>query len=339
MDKNDCKEVVVLSKDSPLTMDELKAQFTKAKEKKRFAFVLGNGINRYALGKKAISWNDLMENLWKEFLPDDVVPKASSGLTLTEIFDIMCLKNDGEWTDTINQSRKAVAKLFSRMPTSDNLQHLLKDWQVPVLTTNYDACLEKGLKRFVLKNTGLYRQGYSPTYPFNVYFSSEAMPTDEDCYHRFAVWHINGTIRHKESLRLGTADYMGLQTYTKKFLHERANMYSIDREHKEWGIKDRARNKNDTYGFTWLNIFYNCSLCINGLGLNTDETFLRWLLISRKKYLDRIGERAEGWYICSLSDLDDGKRYFLQNVGFTIVVIEDMDTRYQELFELKHTEK
>lgn len=51
-----------------------------------------------------------------------------------------------------------------------------------------------------------------------------------------------------------------------------------------------------------------------------------------QKYLDRIGSDAKGWYICFLKDLDEGKMYFLQNVGFNIVIIENKDVRYRDLF-------
>lgn len=173
----------------------------------------------------------------------------------------------------------------------------------------------------------------SETYPLGEYYATQKFMSEEDIYKNFAVWHIHGTINHIRSLRLGTADYMGLLTYVRDYLKDVANMYNVTKEHQEWGIKDNARNKNEKYQPTWLNIFYNCSLCINGLGLEPTETFLRWLLISRKKYLDRIGSDAKGWYICSLKDLDEGKMYFLQNVGFKIVIIENNEVRYNKLFD------
>ncbi len=33
-----------------------------------------------------------------------------------------------------------------------------------------------------------------------------------------------------------------------------------------------------------------------------------------------------------MKDLDEGKMYFLQNVGFNIIIIENFDVRYRELF-------
>lgn len=327
------QEANIVSITPSFTLEDLKVEFREAKRQKRFAFVLGNGINRYAFRNDAISWNRLIRDLWKESLQKNA-PDESENLSITEIYDIMCMRQDGEWKEILKNNQDWICKKISEQPSNDKLQNLLIDLQVPVLTTNYDNSLEKNLKREFVKNNGLYSNGYSETYPINEYFAQNQISSDEDFYSNFSVWHINGTINHKKSLRLGTADYMGLLAYTKKYLNDYANMYNVTKEYKEWGIKNKKGEKNKEYGFTWLNIFYNCSLCINGLGLNSNETFLRWLLISRKKYLDRIGLDAKGWYICSLSDLNDGKKYFLQNVGFKIVVIDDYDIRYKELFEL-----
>ena len=83
-----------------------------------------------------------------------------------------------------------------------------------------------------------------------------------------------------------------------------------------------------------MDIFYNSSLCINGLALNSDESYLRWLLISRKKYLERVELKdVKGWYVCHPSDLNDGKRLFLEGVGLDIVEIEDNKVRYEDLFD------
>ena len=42
---------------------------------------------------------------------------------------------------------------------------------------------------------------------------------------------------------------------------------------------------------------------------------------------------AQGGYICSHNDLTNGKEYFLKNVGFNIVIIDDLYVRYNELFD------
>ena len=315
------------------TLQNLHEEFQTERDKARFAFVLGNGINRYYNGANAVSWENLMKKLWSKAGLCESFPEIEQGLSLVEKYDIMCVKMPDKWEDILKSNQELVKETFSQERFLDPFQGQLLKLNVPVLTTNYDNYLENGLKKMCFKNDVLYKsKGYSETYPLGEYYATQKFMSEEDIYKNFAVWHIHGTINHTRSLRLGTADYMGLLTYVRDYLKDEANMYNVTKEHQEWGIKDNARNKNEKYQPTWLNIFYNCSLCINGLGLEPTETFLRWLLISRKKYLDRIGSDAKGWYICSLKDLDEGKMYFLQNVGFKIVIIENFDVRYRELF-------
>lgn len=314
-------------------LQDLQGELLAEKDKGRLAFVLGNGINRYANNTKAISWESLMRTLWQEAKISENFPEIKQGLSLVEKYDIMCVKMDDAWKNILKANQGLVKKTFSQGYFLESFQKQLMKLRVPVLTTNYDNYLEKDLKKYLFENRALYKKDYSATYPLNEYYANEKLTSEDDIYNNFSIWHIHGTINHLESLRLGTADYMGLLTYVKNYINDVAHMYNVTKEHQEWGIKDKARNKEEKYQPTWLNIFYNCSLCINGLGLDPSEIFLRWLLISRKKYLDRIGSDAKGWYICSLQDLDEGKKYFLQNVGINIVVIEDLDVRYRTLFD------
>lgn len=49
---------------------------------------------------------------------------------------------------------------------------------------------------------------------------------------------------------------------------------------------------------TWLHIVFNKPLFVFGLGLEENETFLRWILIQRIKYFKRFPDRKfKGWYI------------------------------------------
>lgn len=315
-----------------VTLAELKAEFKEAKKKKRFAFVLGNGINRYASSEEAIPWDKLIARLWKKFVPNEPMPLVSSELTLTEIYDIMCLKacmTAGHWIDKNNDIKKETLGYFQNTGYREWLRKKLEALKVPVLTTNYDANIE-GTER---KLKGKKQNGHSEVYPIDEYCADTEI-TKDNYGKEFSVWHIHGRVSRQRSPRLGTADYMGLVTYVKDFEQNVAKLFNVCKPDDAWGVVKYGEPALEAkYRFTWLEIFYNSSLCINGLTLDPNETFLRWLLISRKKYLDRIGSDAKGWYICSLSDLNDGKRYFLRSVGFKIAIIEDFDMRYRDLFD------
>lgn len=305
-------------------LDKLHEEFTIAKNNGKFAFVLGNGINRYA-SDKAKTWDDLLRELWGKYLDLRDFPNTKCGLSLTEVYDIMCMKAPGDWDKNIKSYRKKVIEIFNKVTLNENLISQLKKINIPVLTTNYDGSIDEKLKKHTAKSSKIY--------PIDEYFSNHEI-TKDNYGHNFSVWHIHGRYNHQKSIRLGTADYMGLLTYTRNYLQKSANLFNVKQEGDPWGVKKYGEKElEDNYRFSWLEIFYNCSLCINGLGLDSNETYLRWLLISRKKYLDRIGLKATGWYICSPSDLDEGKKYFLQNVGFNIVIIDDLDVRYKDLFD------
>lgn len=319
------EEPYITSINSCMQLKNLHEEFAIAKNKGRFAFVLGNGINRYAHSDKAKTWDELIKGLWGKNLDLKDFPKTSFGLSLTEVYDIMCMKAQGNWDENIKSYRKGIIEIFNEVPQNEILISQLKKLSIPILTTNYDGCIDGKLKKHATKKSGIY--------PIDEYFSNLEI-TKDNYGHEFSVWHIHGRYNHQKSIRLGTADYMGLLTYTRNYLQKDANLFNVKQEDDPWGVKKYGEKEpKGNYCFSWFEIFYNCSLCINGLGLDSNETYLRWLLISRKKYLDRIGSKATGWYICSTSDLDEGKKFFLQNVGLNIVIIEDFDVRYKDLFD------
>lgn len=318
------KEPYVKSIKASTQLKKLQEEFMVAKARGKLALVLGNGINRYA-SKDAIDWGNLLQDLWEGEPTLQDFPQNYKGLSFTEIFDIMCLKKrNGNWDENIKQSRIDICKKFKEAPFNRLLNKQLATLSVPVLTTNYDGCLDAKLKKHVAK--------ISSTYPFDLYFSDKEI-TQDNYGQEFSVWHIHGRYNLQNSIRLGTADYMGLLTYTRNYLQKGANLFNVKKVDDPWGVKKYGEEpKEERYHFSWLEIFYNSSLCINGLGLDRDETYLRWLLISRKKYLDRIGSKETGWYICTNKDLDKGKKFFLKNVGINVVVINDYHVRYEDVY-------
>ncbi len=324
-----------------MSLAQLQCALAEAKACHRLAFVLGNGINRYSQ-TTGISWGSLIDSLYKSHLPNDTSilhrEEYQEDVSLPEWFDILCMKTNTEDTEAISQYKKEICKEFKSKGRHycQWLQQKLEAHQVPVLTTNYDDNIEDKLKQHIIKNDKLYSgRGYSETYPFGEYYSKKEIPEGEYSRH-FAVWHIHGRINRYKSIRLGISDYMNLLQYTKNYLQEHARLYNVKGAGDEWGVvKYVDKEKDPQYSFTWLNIFYNSSICINGLGLEPNETYLRWLLISRKKYLTRIGldNDVKGWYVCHEDDITPGKRFFLENVGLEVVVLNDYKERYEDLFD------
>ncbi|MFA7493908.1 MAG: hypothetical protein WCZ43_10395, partial [Proteiniphilum sp.] len=71
--------------------------------------------------------------------------------------------------------------------------------------------------------------------------------------------------------------------------------------------------------------------------LEENETFLRWLLIERKKYFKKFSYREpKGWYIDKKgsSRNNAGKEFFLNNVGIKTIKVDSYDDIYDTIWRL-----
>ena len=251
----------------------------------QLAFICGNGVNRYAYGHtKNCSWDDMLLDIWQE-ISDRTLSSISQGISYTEFYDVMAFE-----AGSIELLRRKVVDYLDKWKPQDYhkwLQKKLIQYNIPLLTTNFDRNLEEGLQMYKFSNPQI---GFTDFYPWNVYFSPKELGSPLD---GFGVWHINGMVGYRRSIRLGLSEYTGLSSRVRSYLH------------KEDRIDD-FYNKNKDYwrGYqTWLHIIFNRSLCIFGLTLNENEVFLRWLLIERAKYFKKYPERKKkGWFVCLQSE-------------------------------------
>lgn len=281
------------------------------------AFVVGNGINRFAYGESQdISWNGLLLNVWQQ-ISNRTLSDISTGISLTEFYDIMEFE-----AGSIDSVRLKVVDLLERWKPVEYhswLQNKLADWDVPLLTTNFDRNLDNGLRFHKLEGGGT---GFTDFYPWNVYFSNAALSSPTK---GFGVWHINGMVGYRRSIRLSLSEYTGLSARVRSFLHEED---SLD----DFNLKNKSYWKGCN---TWLHIIFNSSLCILGLALDENETFLRWLLIERAKYFGRFPDRKKkGWYICRPNEVSEGKRFYLDYLGFELVVLDSFDDIYKGVVDI-----
>ena len=75
------------------------------------------------------------------------------------------------------------------------------------------------------------------------------------------------------------------------------------------------------------NIYFNKKKYL--LVKEENEVFLRWLLIQRTKYCKMYHKNHKGWYIDK--GIKEGKRFFLEQLGFKVIDIPDYNTLYQVL--------
>lgn len=197
----------------------------------------------------------------------------------------------------------------------------LRDHNAPVLTTNFDKVLENAIS---LKKHKLGDKRLSDYYPWSVYYSKEEL---DNPLNGFGVWHINGVVDYRRSIKLGLSQYMGCVSRARQMVQRTKGGKELfhGKDQSDWVGKD-----------SWLHIIFNKSLFVFGLSLAENEVFLRWLLIQRALYFSRFPERKhQGWYLTTKADIDkeQGKRFFLEQVGFEIIEVESYKVINEDIWE------
>ena len=238
---------------------------------------------------------------------------------LDAIACISCVMGDKKmYNFLLEPIKKEIAKSFRAykyLPEITNIVNKIKNIDAPILTTNYDTVLSEsiGIERDDIKSFGSKIKDEW----FSYYGNYIDNPTSG-----FGIWHIHGIHTNHKSISIGNTDYMK-NVYFSNLLLPNSDINLVDLTYDNWN------------GFnSWLNIFFNKDLFVFGLGLNNDETFLRWLFIKRKEYSILSRKNLKSWYITKSSEnISCAKRYFLESVGFEIVYIQDWDVLYEKIWE------
>jgi hypothetical protein len=287
------------------------------KNKNNIAFVIGNGINRYPNNPNELSWDDLLIQLWDK-VSFQTLTKRPNGISLPEFYDIVELNN----TQGINLQGEVCELMKNWEPLNHHkiIINRIKELNAPILTTNFE---ETFAKTFDYKLFRTEHEGFTDFYPWTTYHGEIQLELPST---GFGVWYINGMMNYHRSIRLGLSHYMGSVERARSLLHK--------------GNEERLfSGKNVSYwkGYkTWLHIVFNKSLFVFGLGLEENETFLRWLLIERIKYFKRFPKRKyKGWYINKKNNngIDEGKRFFLEQVGFEVIDVDDYADIYENIWK------
>ncbi|RZJ66182.1 MAG: hypothetical protein EOO50_11000 [Flavobacterium sp.] len=277
------------------------------------ALVIGNGINRYPNNPDAISWDNLLLELWAKF-SDSQIKIRPDGISSTEFYDLLDIEaNVGVSPNpTIQKEVSKSMADWKAQPHHEIILSKARDLNIPVLTTNFDLVMPKsiGLEKF--RTTP---KSFTDFYPWTTYFGNSQLqrPTDG-----FGIWFVNGVIEYPRSIRLGLSHYMGSAQRARPLVQK---LFS---DQKVWPGKT-----------TWLDIVFHKSLCIFGLGLEENEVFLRWLLIERAKYFKQFPERKKkGWYVTirpksGADNRYEGKKIFFEKIGFEVIEVDSYDAIYK----------
>lgn len=330
-------------------------QFQQEIRSSQPCFLIGNGICRY-MG--APDWTAVLAKTIVSSVKDKALVKRTNGLhkllqdktirgevlTHPEVYTALLLECG------IQKSRDGLKKHIKNLfiqPCSCRLLEYALRTKSQILTTNFDFAIERALWPGKGKNKTDYPISqakdtpHSDTYPFCEYAASskrkdlfldastaskgyaEPYITDE-C----AVWHVHGFISRSKSILLGFEDYIAAIIYLKRL-----------QTHSPQGAKHYAEPWEDGFVLknSWLRLFFKYPLVIVGNGLNSEELFLRWLLVRRQRqkilqpnaivppvyYLDTKEEAQKK------PDLDMAKLVYLKALGMKVVRYAN----YAELYD------
>ena len=272
------------------------------------ALVIGNGINRFDAPPGANSWEALLSTLARTCIDPahDVLP---AGVSPTEFYDIVDLAAARDASDNLQAQFCRLMAGWKALPQHGRVMAWAKHWSVPVLTTNFESTLADSCGA-TLRRCGTDR--FTAFYPWSTCFAPDEV---DDPMKSFAIWHINGQHRYRQSIRLGLGHYMGSVERARGWIQT-----SGSRLYKGANIAGWPGARS------WLQPFLHKPLLFMGLALEQNEVFLRWLLIERARYFSRFPSRRRGgWYIHPglAGSIDAGKAFFLRGVGIEPYPVRD----------------
>lgn len=300
--------IPIIISDTPMPLKQLLNA-----QKTNLALLIGNGINRYGSHASTNSWNDLLISLAQRHI-DPSIFDIPSGVSLTEFYDSLELALSPASRSGALQN-EFCTPMYSWIPDTHHVA--ITNWAIashsPILTTNFDGLLSQAANASLFSLPGI---PFTDFYPWNKYFGLEQLDRADI---GFGIWHINGTIRYRRSIRLGLTHYMGSVERVRTWLH-RGNERSLF----------RGKDVDGWTGYsTWLHVIFNKPLLILGLGLEENEVFLRWLLIERAKYFKLFPDRRQpGWFVEPRDYETAGKSYFLRSVGINRLSVFSYDDIY-----------
>jgi hypothetical protein len=289
------------------------------------ALIIGNGVNRVGINSNA-SWEDLLIELWNKYQKRDWLEKLEDntedyreiffqGITLTEFYDLLELSSNKYKIDL----QKEFCNLMKEWEPNQRHSNIVKwaiNQQVPILTTNFENTFSTATDDIITKF--IYENGFveTPVFPWNTCYKINNNKSNLN----FGIWNINGFQEYPKSIRLSLSHYMQSIKKARELLH-------AGDDGDGFFAKNNANWKGSN---TWLHIIFNCDLVIFGLALDSNEIFIRWLLIQRAKYFQLFNHRKrKGFYIEKKQEsFNTGKKLFLESVGFQVIEEEEYEDIY-----------
>lgn len=286
-----------------------------------YVFLLGNGINLL---------NDL-DNSWMKILnkiePEKIIEHVY-GYPLTEFFDLLVVNGKRGYS----AYKEAFINEVATIPGSEVHKKLFEfctENNIIILTTNFDHAFEKG-NNLVKGQERSFKNRFSNYYPWQRYYHHAQNNAE---YKGTKIYHINGDMMYKNSIKLSILDYANnISYFNKNFNPNKSSNFKKYTQEEE---------------ITWINYLFEKEIVIAGLDLGEAEIFIRYLLIERRRYQIKRNQKLNhtGYYLYCRKDFeveekgkivfDENKfnRYhlFFNSVGIKIKEYKD----YQDIYSLE----
>lgn len=225
--------------------------------------MLGNGINRCL--KKDISWDDLLNDIAKEY---HVNLKYEMNFPMKfEVLANNVSKQERNFDKDIHieLKKKIISKLDSGNFQKNELYDKLLKITDNIITTNYDFYLEYSLNDKFNKKYNKEVNNNSNNNKYNL--------NNFTCIDGKHIYHIHGSITNANSICLGYEHYIG----TVQKLRDKIASKKEDKPK----IICYLENHDDKSIDEWAKIFFTKNIHIIGLGLTESEIDIWWLITYR----------------------------------------------------------
>jgi hypothetical protein len=290
--------------------------------------LLGNGMNRISDG---YSWDDLIAKLISRFCHGNVNHnleyRKPFPLLYEEILSYALMNKTG----TENIIKNFIKEEIEKIDLNDS-HTLIKDADfLDILTTNYDATIEKAIGGDV----HFYIRAQVEEQRYSLFRKKVADGIPQ------SVWHIHGEAPKPNTITLGYEQYAG-------YLQNIRESVFVGNKYKNFQLSALwDRLETDTI-HTWIDFFFSHHVHIVGLSLDFSEMDLWWLLVYRSRHLNnqlekkskyQIRNRLYYYYAKSpkLNMHETSRLEILESLDVTLVPFElrgdDYQRFYKELFE------
>lgn len=323
-------------------------------------FVVGNGINLYAERHKkkcegcseydickdenksqTLGWKALLQKLCdKKKIPIDIASQNELSFPeIANLIDIEISKLNLVDSDEVGaekqKMRQEISECFTAakdpMPIHKKFLRFMQERNIPVITTNFDMLLSQNLHKHIIGSDDKSMFKSSPNYIWNYCYNDDQSVSEvSSLVNKFGVWHMHGNKDYPSSIKIGLTDYANAISRTKKMISgtgdkDKSQVNLYEAEDEKWVGKN-----------TWLHSFFHRDIVFLGISLDSEEIFLRWLIMQRSYYQNYMKKKHKrpinkAWYVhadkCKLNK-STPKGIFFKACGIELVADNNFDDIY-----------